>query len=914
MAKIRDFAFTEGTVPATTWSALMPTHQSGDVLIAMVTVTATLAWTNPDGWNVLQAQVDGSGHRMAFYYMVADSSSETLTIGTLSSATAYTTTVISIIGAKTSDVIEATATRTADDNVTPFAGVAVETFENNCLILTFLAADTGLGPLHTPGWIGIFNGDSGGSCGVSAYTYQRTAGTVPAMNWWGQTNDNTMAFTVAINDEGGAGAETYVPPYIQPGDSPGEMLEMGYWITGAGANAWGNTYPTSLTITTVGSKTAVFDAGAVQADTGVNPYNASLSHSPAQYSTGASIGMTQINFGSIIGTPHDLTGKLLATSYLFATPRDYVDLSTASDVGGAGILLMVRDGSAYHAWTIGAKRSATTIADSRNYAVVQVDQSTDTRYANAPTVNNSQIDGLVVGAQGVYGASLIYFSCFFLLDEVTLVGGSEANPITFDTMESTLNTCIGRFPVMLRSGSAATFLAPIKIGGADPVHITVNLRTLQYRTQADKVNYFDWHVDDNRCGFEFDGQAGDIIHFTNCVFTASSPQYWRFSSDFSASCNHNFSGTTVVNMTVTLRSTVTLDHTTFIDCPTFTQNAGVLTNCTFDNTKVTSASPAGAALISNSTFTSGGTGHAIEIGGTAASMTLTGVEFTGYAASDGSTGNEAIYVNIASGSMTISITGGGSIPSIRTAGATVTVQNSVTVKVTAKDATTLAAINAARVLMEANLVATGTHTGANNASTLTDSSKSFTTNELVNYRIYNTTDGSDGLITANDATMVTATLYGGTDNDWDTSDAYIIVAKPALNPVSIVRSDATATVTHRNHGLSNGASVVIRGATQDEYNGIYTIFNVSTNTYDYTVSGSPATPATGSPTSTAVILSGTTNASGILQTTAFNYKINQPVTGKVRKATSGTKYKTGTIVGTIASAGLDTTILLIADE
>ena len=327
---------------------------------------------------------------------------------------------------------------------------------------------------------------------------------------------------------------------------------------------------------------------------------------------------------------------------------------------------------------------------------------------------------------------------------------------------------------------------------------------------------------------------------------------------------------------------------------------------------MTSAAPADAALISNSTFTSSGTGHGIEIGGTAANITLTGLTFTGYATTDGSTGNEAIYVN-ATGSMIISISGG-SIPSIRTAGATVTVQNAVTVKVTAKDANTLAAIDAARVLMEANSVATGTHTGANGASTLTDSSKSFTTNELVNYRIYNTIDGSDGLITANDATTVTATLSGGTDNDWDTSDAYIIVAKPALNPVSITRSGTIATVTHRNHGLANDATVAIRGATQDEYNGTYTISNVSANAYDYTVSGSPTTPATGSPTSAAVILNDVTNASGVLQTTAFNYTINQPVTGKVRRATSGTKYKTGAIAGTITSAGLDTTILLIADE
>lgn len=67
--------------------------------------------------------------------------------------------------------------------------------------------------------------------------------------------------------------------------------------------------------------------------------------------------------------------------------------------------------------------------------------------------------------------------------------------------------------------------------------------------------------------------------------------------------------------------------------------------------------------------------------------------------------------------------------------------------------------------------------------------------------------------------------------------------------VSITRSGTTATVTKVAHGYSNGQYVVHQGADQDEYN-IYTaISNVTTDTYDYTVSGSPATPATGTPKS-----------------------------------------------------------------
>lgn len=69
----------------------------------------------------------------------------------------------------------------------------------------------------------------------------------------------------------------------------------------------------------------------------------------------------------------------------------------------------------------------------------------------------------------------------------------------------------------------------------------------------------------------------------------------------------------------------------------------------------------------------------------------------------------------------------------------------------------------------------GTHTGSANAAVLTDSTKSWTTDQWVGYRIRNTTDGSFTTITANTATTITGVLQGGTDNDWDASDAYFIV-------------------------------------------------------------------------------------------------------------------------------------------
>lgn len=68
---------------------------------------------------------------------------------------------------------------------------------------------------------------------------------------------------------------------------------------------------------------------------------------------------------------------------------------------------------------------------------------------------------------------------------------------------------------------------------------------------------------------------------------------------------------------------------------------------------------------------------------------------------------------------------------------------------------------------------------------------------------------------------------------------------------SLTRSGTTATVTTSvNHGWTNGALVTIAGATQTAYNGNFIISVTGLNTFTYTVSGSPATPATGTITAT----------------------------------------------------------------
>lgn len=63
---------------------------------------------------------------------------------------------------------------------------------------------------------------------------------------------------------------------------------------------------------------------------------------------------------------------------------------------------------------------------------------------------------------------------------------------------------------------------------------------------------------------------------------------------------------------------------------------------------------------------------------------------------------------------------------------------------------------------------------------------------------------------------------------------------------SIIRSGSTATVTTTTaHGYTSGNYVAIDGAEQAEYNGDFSITVTGSTTFTYAVTGTPATPATG---------------------------------------------------------------------
>lgn len=136
---------------------------------------------------------------------------------------------------------------------------------------------------------------------------------------------------------------------------------------------------------------------------------------------------------------------------------------------------------------------------------------------------------------------------------------------------------------------------------------------------------------------------------------------------------------------------------------------------------------------------------------------------------------------------------------------------------------------------------------------------------------------------------------------------------PFEESVTITQTGGTATVTHTAHGLSTNQKVIIDGANENNYNRIKTITVTGINAYTYPIDSGTTSPATGTIISTAVIIDGITNVSGVISDTRV-YSVNQPVTGLVQRGTKQPIYKARNYVATIdKDTGTSSPVLLTKD-
>jgi len=138
--------------------------------------------------------------------------------------------------------------------------------------------------------------------------------------------------------------------------------------------------------------------------------------------------------------------------------------------------------------------------------------------------------------------------------------------------------------------------------------------------------------------------------------------------------------------------------------------------------------------------------------------------------------------------------------------------------------------------------------------------------------------------------------------------------KPYQASVGLERSGSTVTVAHTGHGLASNDWVVISGANEWDYNGVWQITVTGVDAYTFNIgSKTPSSPATGSPVATFAPIHGLTNSSGVISDTR-TYSADQPIYGRVRKSSSSPYYKTSPLSGEIdSSSGASVTVQMVSE-
>lgn len=865
MAEIRDIAYTLYSATTTNMVMEMPTHETGDLLVACVAKDGASNFTTPStsvgspvsssNWTLVEAGTS-AGAGGGIYALRASSSSENVTFPlSVDTCVGVVISVKDVFGSTVADAIPTSASGSSDSTL-PFDGVGLTTGHANSLLIHMRASDTTAGTSHLPPWVNLASIDvnAGGLC--VAYSFEPTASTVVAApSMWGQTADDGIGRIIEIRDGSGG---TVKPPYIPLDVVPSVLISSLNGITGDTLSDIG-TYVSaaSIAITSVAGKTVSGVTVATTADSGYNPYRGSMRN--AGVSSTTALNHTEFNRASPIDVT---TGDLIFGTYLHLAPRDFVD--TGKTVQGGKYIILGSDTTNWRAWVVGGQFSKTDTPNARVNFLIEP-SFTSTQYDSAGTANFTSLDYFAFGSAGYYGAPAILWNELWELRTAVIAGGTTTNPFNFDDLVEMVNSGCGNIPVIQQTGALGQIWIPLQIGGNENVGISCNLRTLQWPRQADELDYVDFHVANDSLGVEFYGTgSSDLIHFTNCVFTSESSYYWRFNGSHSASADIDFSGSTVVNATVTLQSTVTLDNITFISCGEITLNGADIVDSTFSNTRATASQGAVAFTsatesdgIDRGTFidnNDGDIGHSIRITATGTytfdGHTFSGggpAEFSFHTQSDvdpsgetvtqtshGYSDGDAVYYQDQGGTDTIGLTDGN-----------LYYVNAVT-------ADTLSFYDT-----KANAIAGGA-TGRVNLS-----------------------DGSGG---------ETHYIYSAKADVYNNSGGAVTI--------NVTGGGDTPTV--RN---SNGSSTTVNNAVT------LTVTVVDT-------SNSPiqnAQTAIYRSSDALQLMNEDTNVSGIA-TESFNFVSNTDIYIRVRKSTVGdTRYYPASTTGTITSSGFSTTITLIED-
>lgn len=672
MPAIRDYSFAyESTTTDGGLTLPVCTHEVGDLLVAFLvgdTGTPTVGVSSSSGWFQIFQRVNTCSLTVLAKYVTAAEPDVVMTATVTETYSGVLVAIQDVFQGYSSGSLPVINHVAATPSGTLVALPTITTTTDNslCLACVSSAAPASISFSHDALQSLIMVDGAAEGLGVGWF-FKKTAGLTTAYN--AATISSQNGAKAVLEFRAPAGGAEVIPPYPVSDTSllltpslpviyDGSAIIAATADTNFGTTIAGRTC-NDATLTTVAD--VGIDSGAFMSMTGATNAASATAMSGAE----AIMPAGKYNIGS----------NNILCHFRHATPIQNQRLSTVNS--GRGVWFGMRSAAAnYKVWQVHGS-DAPLVPGYVQPIVINFDNTDLIGSAGSPTSNDIRSYGFWSGGIGV----LTQQSCFgplWSMGLTTLAGGNAANPIGIQGVARAAALNKIRFSSIVQGNNQMLCLQAIQFGdgGTNPIYLGLDSTAIEFPSKRNVtkklVNY---NGTDNLIGFTYYPGASDTIIHKASVVSSPSLYHWRIHASASASATYDFSGLSLIGAgDVQLRPVTTFTGMSFTSCPTVYTNLAAINGCVFTNSKVFPSTLAGLALVVNSSFTkTTGTSHAIEVGGTASTIDLSGLTFTGYAGSNGSTGNEAIYVNIATGTVTLNVVDGGNTPSIRTAGATVNV-------------------------------------------------------------------------------------------------------------------------------------------------------------------------------------------------------------------------------------------------
>lgn len=644
-------------------------HQSGDILLAILSQDGGGTTIAVSGWTQIGTQAAAGAQRTTAFWKLAASSSEA-DLSATGATDEWAVTILVVRGANTSTPIDVQARADFASNVSSMAAPASTTTSANALAIWAWGADGSnnyLLPDAPASAREVAKVNQGTIAHIVGAYNAASAAALPTPSARLTLSDGGQALTIAIKDADGSAAPrvSQLPATIKLFSSFSTLHESLSFaaISDIAGSIGGVTCYTGAPTPVV--STAVLPASG---------WGGVIALGTATTASAAS--------GMWVGGVQTISSTNMA-GRLFSVEIGYSE-QTRVELMVDGLIVVFRDNSGNWAAFRATGNSGGFRANVLYRIFIDVDAFTP--IASSGTIDWTQITGLGFAARrgttATTSARNIWLHSANLHDKTIVVGGSASLPVTQEAVAGLTAPWEYAGQSSLQGGSQTLIRSSLQLGdGSTATRVRFVGGSLAFpRQHASSLAARFWAVDEDAAEVRVKASGSDVIDLSSSVLSTEVRQAFVIDPASNAGATFNFAGAVFVGWNVTNSvSGVVFNGASFANCHTITLLGGGMEGCSV------SGSPAASAVvtsdpgqISDTVFVAGD-GHAVEIT-TPGTYAFAGNTFSGYGANG--TTDAAVYNN-SGGAVTLNITGGGDTPTVRNGtGASTTVNGGATLTLT----------------------------------------------------------------------------------------------------------------------------------------------------------------------------------------------------------------------------------------